>query len=52
MIFDVVLHAGLELMGQGCWLCIRGRCRHKHHRVLGDALLVVLVAVATVHTIG
>jgi len=52
MFTDVIIHAGLELLGQGAWLCIRGRCQHRSHRALGDGLLVLLIAVITVHLIG
>lgn len=48
----MLVHAGLELSGQGVWLCVRGKCQHKHHRVVGDGALVLLLAIITVHLVG
>lgn len=52
MIVDVALHFALELSGQGVWLCIRGRCTHRSHRIIGDTFLLALIAFTTVHLIG
>ncbi len=49
---SILVHVGLELGGQGCWACVRGRCAHRHHRWLGDGFLVLALAVLTVHLVG
>ncbi len=48
----VLTHMGLELSGQGVWLCVRGRCTHKHHRCIGDLLLMLALAIVTVRLVG
>lgn len=49
---DVVLHMGLELCGQGVWACVRGRCKHRHHRYAGDAVILFVIACLTVRWLG
>ena len=48
----VALHMGLELLGSLSWACVRGRCAHRHHRIVGDGLICLLLAIITVHVIG
>ena len=52
LMFDVAVHLGLELSGQGVWACLRGRCNCKSHRIVGDGLLTLMLAVLTVHLVG
>lgn len=50
--FAVALHMGLELAGQGLWTCIRGRCTHRSHKIIGDGAAVLAVALITVRILG
>lgn len=48
----IAVHMGLELIGSFSWACVRGRCAHKHHRILGDGAICLLLAIITVHVVG
>lgn len=52
MFADVALHMLLELSGQGVWACVRGRCKHRHHRIVGDGIALLAFAFVTVKIIG
>jgi hypothetical protein len=51
-VLSIAVHMSLELSGSISWACVRGRCEHRHHRVLGDLVICFLLAVLTVHVVG
>lgn len=48
----LAVHWVLEMCGSFSWACVRGRCKHRHHRVIGDALLTLVIAAATIKIVG
>jgi hypothetical protein len=52
MVADVLIHWLLEIGGSGVWACLRGRCTHKHHRIMLDLLIALVAAAATVKILG
>lgn len=49
---DIAIHWLLELGGSGAWACLRRRCEHRHHRVILDAVLTLVIAAVTVKLLG
>jgi hypothetical protein len=47
-----LIHWLFEMCGSGCWACARGRCKCRHHRLAGDAVLTGILSFVLIHTVG
>lgn len=45
-------HWAFEMGGSGAWACCRGRCNHRHHRILGDMLLTAFLTLMLLRVVG